>query len=347
MSTCQSPDSEQSRCFELMQALSSITQVDSSEAMRQRFAEALAGIFPVSSIRYFTPASGGRLNLPLSCEIRHGTNSPEFFWSREPQRNIMPQGALARCLASQTPQHPAGNQHLDWFPICSKHKLLEIIEISQLPGSADQRKLLIQVLNIYANFLRILHDQEIDTLTGVYNRGAFDAELYLTAQSLRHTPKSRLRRGPQWWLLMIDVDHFKRVNDGFGHLIGDEVLLLVARLMRQNFRGVDRIYRYGGEEFAVMLSQCSQKNARLSAERLRKKIAGTDFPQVGQITISTGMAPIDRFDHVANIVGRADQALYQAKCTGRNRVCEYTSQPRAAQSMPLPAAGALELFSSR
>ena len=121
---------------------------------------------------------------------------------------------------------------------------------------------------------------------------------------------------------MIDIDHFKRVNDRFGHLYGDEVLILMANLLRTSFRAYDRIFRFGGEEFVVLLRSATEGKALQVLERFREKVQAYDFPQVGQVTVSIGFASIGAGAPI-EIVGRADQALYFAKEHGRNQVCFY------------------------
>ncbi len=303
-------------CAEALVAIARITEADSTELMRQRLTESLARLFPVSGLRFLTPGQGGRLNQPLACEIRDARDQPLLIWDNEPKRNIAATGALARCLQQGRHGFPAHSPNLDYFPIIASHGVIEIMEVRQSQGERAERELLRHLMQIYANFVRVLHEREVDQLTGIYNRGAFDSQLHATAQALRSRPPLRPDQ-PQWWLLMLDIDHFKPINDRYGHLAGDEVLLQFAQLMKDCFRGVDKIYRFGGEEFAVLLSPCSERNAMKSAERLRTRVERHRFSQVGHVTVSGGLAPVS-FDHMANIIGRADQALYQAKRGGRN-----------------------------
>ena len=121
----------------------------------------------------------------------------------------------------------------------------------------------------------------------------------------------------------IDIDHFKQVNDNFGHPYGDEVLLIVARLMQATFRKSDLVYRFGGEEFVVIVASEDEAGAMHSFERLRCAIAAHDFPQVGHVTISIGVTEIRDVAAPVQLLGDADQALYFAKKNGRNSVCFY------------------------
>ncbi len=126
-------------------------------------------------------------------------------------------------------------------------------------------------------------------------------------------------------LLMIDIDHFKRVNDEHGHPVGDTVLREVSRLLRDTFRQVDAIGRYGGEEFVAVLPHTNREEAYRTAERIRARIEGHEFRAGGKIlrvTISVGVAsyPSDNIDAPGDLVQQADDALYRAKQGGRNRV---------------------------
>jgi diguanylate cyclase (GGDEF)-like protein len=134
-----------------------------------------------------------------------------------------------------------------------------------------------------------------------------------------------------YWLAVIDIDHFKRVNDNFGHLIGDEVLLLMAGLMRTNFRFHDQIYRFGGEEFVVLMRCADHTDAAAALERFRHKVEEFAFPQVGTITASVGFSALRADDTPGTAFDRADKAVYYAKAHGRNQVCSYSVLVQAGE----------------
>ena len=122
---------------------------------------------------------------------------------------------------------------------------------------------------------------------------------------------------------MLDIDFFKRVNDNFGHLIGDEVLLLMARLMRAHFRYQDQLYRFGGEEFVVLMRCASHDDAAGALQRFREAVRAYEFPQVGRITVSIGFAGLRQDDTPGGAFDRADKAVYYAKEHGRDQVSSY------------------------
>ncbi len=167
--------------------------------------------------------------------------------------------------------------------------------------------------------LKLLNEQlqnlaVTDGLTGLRNRRAFEEHLIQEVAEAKRfkTPLS---------LLMIDVDHFKQFNDTFGHSLGDEVLRTVASILSKGARQSDIVARYGGEEFAIIMPNTDLTSAMLAAERLRRTVEECEgFPR--SITISVGVAQwVDTMQSQHDLVELADQALYRAKSSGRNRVC--------------------------
>ncbi|MBI5039654.1 MAG: diguanylate cyclase [Gammaproteobacteria bacterium] len=156
-----------------------------------------------------------------------------------------------------------------------------------------------------------------DSLTGLYNRRKLDE--ILTDQIARY---QRNRRA--FSVLMLDIDHFKALNDSHGHLLGDEVLVQVADILAQAIRNVDYAARYGGEEFVIVLVDTSSQAALDTAERIRAKVADASYGAIEQritVTVSVGVTECREDDATADaVIARADQALYQAKDAGRNRV---------------------------
>ena len=177
-----------------------------------------------------------------------------------------------------------------------------------------------------------------DRLTGLYNRQALESAFDRIWGALLHpdvyVEKSEGRRqspGDRYWLALIDIDHFKRINDSFGHMVGDEVLLLVARRMQEILRTSDLLYRYGGEEFIAIIAAATPEIAAEVFERLRGQLAQTGLPRVGSITVSIGFAEISSLVLPVEVVSRADRCLYRAKEDGRNRVYAFHDLLQAGQ----------------
>jgi diguanylate cyclase (GGDEF)-like protein len=192
-----------------------------------------------------------------------------------------------------------------------------------------------------ANNERLKHIGLTDALTGVHNRRYFE-------QRLREEVDRALRKGSPLSCLLVDLDHFKSVNDRHGHLIGDVVLREVAEQIKDQLRLSDAMARYGGEEFAVLLVQTNAFTARAIAERIRERMANQLFKLPDgtglSVTISIGVATLmeelrgaDVDARARDLVGRADSALYTAKHSGRNRVVAAqrpTAQAAARSSSP-------------
>lgn len=175
-------------------------------------------------------------------------------------------------------------------------------------------------------------EANVDALTGLANRKNFDSML------ARGTEEAKKDNHPLS-LLVLDVDHFKKFNDTYGHQVGDQVLKLLGAVLKNNVKGQDTAARYGGEEFAVILPNTSLDNALKVAETIRVQVAGKSVVQrnsgekLGQITISIGVAQYLRGEPMEQVIHRADQALYCAKGTGRNRVVSERELKKATASV--------------
>jgi diguanylate cyclase (GGDEF)-like protein len=164
-------------------------------------------------------------------------------------------------------------------------------------------------------FDRIRHMAYVDGLTGIFNRRYFEMRVTEEIERVRRYENALA-------LVMVDIDHFKRLNDEFGHLLGDEVLRQVSKLFEQNLRKSDIVCRYGGEEFVLLMPQTTLDHAVAAAEKVRKTVGTWTFPGVARpVTISLGVAafPADGDSRDA-LVSAADRALYAAKQGGRDRV---------------------------
>jgi diguanylate cyclase (GGDEF)-like protein len=201
--------------------------------------------------------------------------------------------------------------------------------VHETPLTPQMMQVMEGILSVYRNYQSLLEYSERDSLTGLLNRKTFDEKFARMVHARSPEPPlsddaEHRHQGEikSQWLAVIDIDHFKRVNDMFGHLYGDEVLILVANVLRSSFRSQDRVFRFGGEEFVVLLRSVTLADAQSVFERFRENVEQHSFPQVGQITVSVGFASISQETPVV-ILGHADQALYYAKDHGRNQVCQY------------------------
>jgi len=230
--------------------------------------------------------------------------------------------AWRECITEQRPVqylNPAGKS-CTVFPIANDRAVIGMLEVEAATASLESRDAMLVegILRIVKNHVALLDYGESDTLTGLLNRKTFDSRF----GKLRASSGVRCAEEPSW-LGIIDVDKFKSINDNFGHLFGDEVLLLVSRLMKQAFRGADQLFRFGGEEFIVVLDRATTPGAHVAFNRARSMVEEWRFPQVGRVTISLGYTRIDSQDAAGTCIERADAALYYAKNHGRNNVQSY------------------------
>jgi diguanylate cyclase (GGDEF)-like protein len=219
------------------------------------------------------------------------------------------------------------SDYSEWFvfPLGLGKKSLGSLAVKGLK-SRDAEKFQIMAQQFLLGLKRAVlyqHVQEmatIDSLTKVFTRGHW---FQRCGEELARSGKFRYSLS----CLMIDVDKFKDFNDTYGHLVGDAILAAVARAIRENIRQIDLLGKYGGEEFCLILTETDVQGAQFVAERIRQAMEDAQiraYDEILKVTISIGIAgfPGDSRELIG-LVDRADQALYQAKGTGRNRVCVY------------------------
>lgn len=240
----------------------------------------------------------------------------------------------------------ASRQYRYAFPVFHLGRNLGILCLISQLDLTDDHRLIAGFLRIYQNYLALIYENAHDKLTGLLNRKTFDERFLSILSNIGQEPPERSGIRWQFWLAVLDIDHFKRINDSFGHLYGDEVLLLLANIMRTSFSRSDLLFRYGGEEFVVMLKCATVDDARGALEQFREAVASYQFPQVGCVTISCGFTQIISAVTPAMLLECADQALYYAKEHGRNQVCYYEELVAAGflESRQDKSGGDIELF---
>lgn len=206
------------------------------------------------------------------------------------------------------------------------------VQVFSVEGERSSRGLLITIndniidehyihtlLSAYNHLIHLLRNKDTDSLTGLFNRQSFDSRLSKLHKNFGF--ENRANDEPcQFCFALLDIDFFKKVNDKYGHIYGDEVLLIFSNLMKKTFRDTDMLFRYGGEEFAVLLHDVNLKQADSVLNRFRKNIEAFDFPMENKVTTSIGYCEFNNKLPLISIIDRADKALYYAKEHGRNNV---------------------------
>lgn len=304
---------------------------------------------PVRAAVYATVSDGANQRWYLRASQAPGESLPrsDAFTLRMdglPLRGEQP--LLDQCATSQRFQcerAPDGEGFMSGFPLFEDMGSLGVLQLdTDTPLRQETQRQVGSLLRFYGNFRCLVYDNERDQLTGLLNRKSFDHHF---DRALEHpSTGDEATADHRSWLAVFDVDHFKRVNDQYGHLIGDEVLLLVGRLMRNSFRFSDKVFRFGGEEFVLVLRGAGPADALRLLESFRECVASYEFPQVGHLTISIGFTELGSDDTPHAALERADRAVYAAKEGGRNQVCLFEQLVAEGRLEAPDAVGGVDFF---
>ena len=235
-------------------------------------------------------------------------------------------------IADGNPVYPLDDEKKprSLFPIQSKTQVAAIVALSSACNKKHHH-FLEPLLKIYSNHAFLLNRNEHDSLTGLYNRFALDSKLKHLYQSALSDKRRQKEQKGDICLALIDIDLFKSINDQFGHINGDEVLIHFAQEMRRSFRDFDLLFRFGGEEFVAIFQDLNLQTAEFVLQRFRKRIERYKFPLVGKVTISIGYTQLDTQKDANEIICQADRALYYAKNNGRNAACCFETLKKSGK----------------
>jgi len=246
-----------------------------------------------------------------------------------------------------------GELHNNFIPIYIENEIAFAINICSDKNFISNRNTILALIKVCQNFYSILACSEKDSLTGLLNRRTYDQKLnillkkqysYQNGDSYVGNELRVNQANSFTWLAIIDIDYFKKVNDKFGHVYGDEVLLLLSQLMLRAFRNNDLLFRFGGEEFVLIFEPIQKEQAELILDKFRVMVEKYVFPMVGHITISCGYAKISEKDHPKTVFDNADKALYYAKEHGRNCLYNYETLLQKNLISSNLEEGGIELF---
>ncbi len=196
-----------------------------------------------------------------------------------------------------------------WMVIFNRLLAIFVISITMF-FVIDRKNSEIKIKKLNKELQQMVHT---DPLTGAKNRLAFIKRI------TEEIERAKRYEAPLS-IIMFDIDHFKKINDTYGHNVGDNVLKGMVKIVEEHLRKSDNLYRTGGEEFIVILPNTDIEKAEIVAEKIREAICKTKFEKVGRVTISIGVTQVTEDDDEDTVTSRVDEALYRAKNTGRNRV---------------------------
>ena len=305
----------------------------------------LKGLFPTGHVAFYQFSHWTMT--PLNGSGCHGNEVRDTFESNAPWITVdairgIPQAIAERRTVQTTLD---GGIHRIVIPVENAGISSGYLVLDDTPLQPGMLPALERLCRLIANHIKLLTHSQTDPLTGLFNRQML--EFVLTRRLAGAKPAEQRRREGTHphFLALIDIDHFKRINDSFGHLFGDEVLLLFSRLMLSSFRHQDGLFRYGGEEFAILFQSANPEAARRVLNRFRKRVERYPFPQVDGITISIGFVLLRESAPAGVWVEKADRALYFAKNDGRNRVHSFDALLAGGKLQEVEAReGQIELF---
>ncbi|MFD2176437.1 GGDEF domain-containing protein [Veronia pacifica] len=197
---------------------------------------------------------------------------------------------------------------------------------------------------VYENYQKIISASERDGLTGLYNRKVLTSKIDLLLDRYLIQSTDIAQNGDHW-VCIFDIDHFKRINDNYGHVFGDEVILLITAIMKAHFDDDDILFRYGGDEFVVILHARPRAEVEALLNGFLSLVCARDYGAVKDVTVSLGAASINESElNAITVLGFADQALYKAKEFGRNRICFYDDLLASGDIVEMIPEDDVELF---
>lgn len=342
----------------ILQSVIEITQQRDLDSLEYSLVATLAELIPavgISILKTVTENNTICAEEVVRLYINKDNDEP-YSWSVE-SIIVMPNDHLNKCLQSQDTvsfHHDDGfTRHL--FPVIEDGNVVGCLIIDATEDLGSYMKLVAGFAKVYENYMVVFNESERDKLTGLYNRRTFENKLIKLFKNQQHRSEQYVSttqmddrrhhdRDAHSWLIITDIDHFKRVNDTYGHVYGDEVILTISQKMKSCFRHSDLLFRIGGEEFVVLLEPVSARTAEALIDRFRKTIAEHEFAEIGTVTVSAGYACIGEKDYPPAVLEYADKALYYAKEHGRNCSYNYEMLVESGKVAPPKKGGSVDLF---
>lgn len=330
---------------DIFESIIEITCQKDTDSLEYSLAATLAELVDVSEVTL--------LNVPfkevptyLTSELRLIVNIDEgkkrYKWDNK-VTNVEIDSHIETVIAHHQPLGIENEDgHSFYFPIVISDELDSILKINSQQDVLKKSDLIHGFIRIYQNYQVILTENERDKLTGLLNRKTFENKLNRLLKPRDENTTACLLSN--CWLVMIDIDHFKSVNDNYGHVCGDEILLHLSQLMKDYFVNNNLLFRFGGEEFVIILEHMPMEVAIATLQHFRHLVSEFNFPFVGNVTISLGFSQFCIDDFPPSILDQADKALYYAKQHGRNCLYNYEQLIIEGKLTVPQENGSVELF---
>ncbi|WP_206484080.1 GGDEF domain-containing protein [Thalassotalea sp. G2M2-11] len=346
---------------EVFESIIKITKKQDSDEFSVSVVATIAEIIPKSIVALFRYSAFAEVGYQCVTSLtidKSNKKGEQYQWEVDlPSSSLQYIDEYQKSLTQLTEFSTDDGRYHVFIPIEIDGKIVYGIEISSPKNFKKKLDMLSAITKVCNNFYTILSFSEVDSLTGLYNRRTYDNKLNSLLKNQQATQQGSEHQGrmedenarlvtheTHSWLAIIDIDLFKKVNDKYGHLYGDEVLLSLSQLMQKSFRKNDLLFRFGGEEFVIILEPISFEQAENVLVKFKDIVEGHPFPMVERITISCGFAKISEKDHPKTVFDNADKALYYAKESGRNRVCSYETLVKMSLISDNAEEGEIELF---
>lgn len=342
----------------ILDAILELTGKRDVESLDLCFVSALAGLLPVHAVSLYKRPERNRPGfIEESVRMVLPGNEADSAYEVVSVRTIIPMDKhMEACMKTESVfsnRTDNGSARL-LIPIIKDNKASGIVGLEGDQGLLEEQGLVEFFSEIYGNYWTVLDESERDKLTGLLNRRTYDKKLHKLLQNQKADqaklkdsaiPEQRQRKtGPNAWLAVLDIDNFKTINDTHGHLFGDEVILMLSQKMKASFRRTDLLFRFGGDEFVIILEPIPEDMARLTLERFRQTVVDHRFPQIGGIAISIGFDKLTENDFPQTVLNRADKALYYAKEQGKDRILSYQELLDSGTYQDKRKTGSTELF---
>ena len=341
----------------ILQSIVEITKHRDLDSMESSLVATLAELLPtvgISLLKIIKENNTACAEEVVRLTIDHNKNEP-YDWSVD-SNIVTTDEHFDTCMKNSeiiNYVHEKGF-HRYMFPINDDTRTIECLVIDSYENLSLHMNLIAGFTKIYENYMIVFNESERDKLTGLFNRRTFDNKLLKLFKiqqrnqqypsSSQHQDRRLIEKNNYAWLIILDIDHFKKVNDNYGHVFGDEVILTISQIMRSCFRNTDLLFRIGGEEFVILLEPAPQKIAKKLLEHFRKTVEKHAFSQIGTVTVSAGYTKIAEKDYPPAILECADKALYYAKEHGRNCSYNYEKLVEQGKITLKQKSGSVDLF---